>query len=63
MLMMSCSGVSLNKLNTTIYETRQQTINRNSIPYNPVVVDLSVDINKKNIRFIDTTSKHVQCRK
>ncbi|MFN8268371.1 MAG: hypothetical protein U0T31_10230 [Chitinophagales bacterium] len=47
MLMMSCSGVSLNKLNTTIYETRQQTINRNSIPYNPVVVDLSVDINKK----------------
>lgn len=41
MLMMSCSGVSLNKLNTTIYETRQQTINRNSIPYNPVVVDLS----------------------
>jgi hypothetical protein len=47
LLMMSCSGVALNKVNTTMYETRQQSINKNAIPYNPVVVDLNVDINKK----------------
>ncbi|MCC6516505.1 MAG: hypothetical protein IT275_09130 [Chitinophagales bacterium] len=57
MLIASCSSTSLNKINTSVYDTRQQKINKNSIPYNPVVVDLVVDINKKvsgsNLRQVD----------
>ncbi len=57
MFFYSCSGTTFNKINTTMYETRQQNINKGSIPYNPVVVDLSVDINKKvtgtSIRQVD----------
>lgn len=56
-LMTSCSGTTFNKINTSIYETRQQPINKGAIPYNPVVVDLNVDINKKvsgtSIRQVD----------
>lgn len=57
MLVSSCSGTAFNKINTTIYQTRQQPINKGAIPYNPVVVDLNVDINKKitgaSIRQVD----------
>jgi hypothetical protein len=57
LLVTSCSGTTFNKINTSIYETRQQPINKGAIPYNPVVVDLSVDINKKvsgtSIRQVD----------
>lgn len=56
-LVTSCSGVTYNKINTTLYQTRQQPINKGAIPYNPVVVDLNVDINKKvtgtAIRLVD----------
>lgn len=46
-LMTACSPVSLNKLNTTIYETRQQDIQKGALPYNPVIADLKVDLEKK----------------
>lgn len=41
----ACS--TTNKINTTYYETRQQPINKGSIPYNPVIADLKVDVDKK----------------
>ncbi len=47
LLLVSCSPVSLNKLNTTIYETRQQDIQKGALPYNPVIADLKVDLEKK----------------
>lgn len=57
MFISACSSTSLNKINSTIYETRQQPINKGAIPYNPVVVDLNVDVNKKitgsSIRQVD----------
>lgn len=43
----SCSQVTFNKINTTVYETRQQDINKGAIPYNPVIADLRVDLDKK----------------
>ena len=56
MFVSSCSGTAFNKINTTIYQTRQQPINKGAIPYNPVVVDLNVDIKKitgASIRQVD----------
>lgn len=43
----SCSQMTFNKINTTVYETRQQDINKGAIPYNPVIADLKVDLDKK----------------
>lgn len=43
----SCSQMSYNKINTTVYETRQQDINKGALPYNPVIADLKVDLDKK----------------
>lgn len=43
----SCSQMSYNKINTTIYQTRQQDISKGAIPYNPVIADLKVDLDKK----------------
>ena len=53
----SCSQMTFNKINTTVYETRQQDINKGAIPYNPVIADLKVDLDKKvsgtSIRQVD----------
>lgn len=43
--MVSCT--STNKINTSVYTTRQQPINREAVPFNPVIADLKVDIDKK----------------
>lgn len=44
-LVSSCT--SINKINVSYYETRQQNINKGAIPYSPVVADLKVDIDRK----------------
>lgn len=53
----SCSQMTYNKINTTVYETRQQNINKDALPYNPVIADLKVDLEKKvsgtSIRQVD----------
>lgn len=53
----SCSQMTFNKINTTVYETRQQDIEKGSLPYNPVIADLKVDLDKKisgtSIRQVD----------
>ncbi len=43
----SCSQMTFNKINTTVYETRQQDIQKGALPYNPVIADLKVDLDKK----------------
>lgn len=47
LFMSSCSQMTFNKINTTVYETRQQDIKKGAIPYNPVIADLKVDLDKK----------------
>ncbi len=58
LFMSSCSQMTFNKINTTVYETRQQDINKGAIPYNPVIADLKVDLDKKitgsSIRQVNT---------
>jgi len=36
-----------NKINSSVYTTRQQPINREALPYNPMIADLKVDADKK----------------
>lgn len=43
----SCSQMAYNKINTTIYETRKQDVDKGALPYNPVIADLKVDLDKK----------------
>ena len=43
----SCSQMTYNKINTTVYETRQQDIQKGAMPFNPVIADLKVDLDKK----------------
>ena len=51
------TSMTYNKINTTVYETRQQNINKDALPYNPVIADLKVDLEKKvsgtSIRQVD----------
>lgn len=35
------------KINSSIYTTRQQPINRKALPYNPMIADLKVEADKK----------------
>jgi len=44
---MFTSCTTTNKINTSIYTTRQQPINREALPYNPMIADLKVDADKK----------------
>lgn len=43
----SCSQMAYNKINTSVYETRQQDIDKGALPFNPVIADLQVDLSKK----------------
>lgn len=47
LFMSSCSQMTYNKINTTLYQTRQQEIEKGALPYNPVIADLKVDLDKK----------------